>query len=43
MKMEQSGPKRRYIKFRSRGLPGRKHTTYRTQRKFEINKSDTFI
>jgi len=36
MKMEQSVPKRRHIKFRRRELPRRKHTTFRTRRKFII-------
>ena len=36
MKMEQSVPKRRYIKFRSRGITQKKHRTFRTLRKFEI-------
>jgi hypothetical protein len=34
MKMEQSVPKRRHIKFRRRGITQKK--TYRTRRKFEI-------
>jgi len=38
MKMEQSVPKRRHIKFRPRELPRRKHTTFRTWQKFEIKK-----
>jgi hypothetical protein len=37
MKMEQSVPKRRYIKFRGLEITQRKHTTFRTGRKFEIN------
>jgi hypothetical protein len=38
MKMEQSVPKRRHIKFRRLGIPRRKHTTYRTGQNFEIKK-----
>ena len=38
MKMEQSVPKRRHIKFRRRESPKRKHTTFRTRRMFEIKK-----
>jgi hypothetical protein len=36
MKMEQSVPKRRHIKFRRRGITQKKDTTTRTRRKFEI-------
>jgi hypothetical protein len=34
--MEQSVPKRRHIKFRRRGIPRRKHATYRIRQEFEI-------
>jgi hypothetical protein len=37
--MEHSVPKRQHIKFRSRVIPIRKHTTFRTWRKFEIKNS----
>ena len=36
MKMEQSVPKRRNINSDARELPGRRHETLRTRRKFEI-------
>jgi hypothetical protein len=36
MKMEQSVPKRRHIKFRCRGITQKKHTTFGTRRKFEV-------
>ena len=37
MKMEQSVPKRRHIKFRRWGITQKKkHTTYRTRQKCEI-------
>jgi hypothetical protein len=36
MKMEQSVPKRRHIKFRRRGNTQNKDTTFRTRRKFGI-------
>ena len=39
MKMEQSVPKRRHIKFRSRGITQKKHTTFGTRQKFEIKNS----
>jgi len=38
MKMEQSVPKRRHISDAGE-LPRRKHTTFRTRRKFEIKNS----
>jgi phage gpG-like protein len=40
MKIEQSVPKRRHIKFRHGELRRRKHTTFRTGRNFEIKNSD---
>jgi hypothetical protein len=39
MKMKESVPKRRHIKFSPGELPRRKHTTSRTGRKFEIKKT----
>ena len=36
MKMEQSVPKSRHINSDTGELPRRKHTTFRTRRKFEI-------
>ena len=36
-----SVPKRRHIKFRSRGISRRKHTTFRTWRKFEIKNTSS--
>jgi hypothetical protein len=42
MKMEQSVPKRRHIKFSRRGINRRKHTTYRTRQKFEIKKEPNY-
>ena len=36
-------PKRRHIKFRRRGITKRKHTTFRTRRKFEIKKSENVL
>jgi hypothetical protein len=43
MKMEQSVSKRRHIKFRSRGITQKKHTTYRTRRKFENTTIVSFV
>jgi hypothetical protein len=44
MKMEQSVPKRRHIKFRRRGITQKKkHTTYRIWRKFEIKNKNIFF
>jgi hypothetical protein len=40
IKMEQSVPKRRHIKFRPVELPRRQHATLRTWRKFEMKKND---
>jgi len=39
MKMEQSVQKRRNIKFRRRGITQKKAITFRTRRKFEIEKN----
>jgi len=36
MKMEQSVPKRRHIKFRRRGITQKKNTKFGTRRNFEI-------
>ena len=43
IKMEQSVPKRRHIKFRRRGITQKKHTTYRRRRKFEIKNKNIFF
>jgi hypothetical protein len=39
MKIEQCVPKCQHIKFRSWGITQKKHTTFRTWRKFEIKNS----
>jgi hypothetical protein len=43
MKMEQSVPKRRHIKFRRREITQKKYTTYRIRRKFEIKNNYLLI